>query len=202
MKFLFDLLPVLLFFAAYKFAGGSPDASHALATRLLGDGIAVSQAPILIATAVAIVATLGQVFWLIARGRKVDTMLWISLAIIVVFGGATLFFHDATFIKWKPTVLYWLFALTLAGSALFMKRNLIRALMQDQVQLPEPVWARLNLSWIAFFAVMGILNLYVAYSYSEDTWVSFKLYGGMGLMFLFVLGQGLMLSRHIEEKNS
>ncbi|EGK73022.1 intracellular septation protein [Methyloversatilis universalis FAM5] len=202
MKFLFDLLPVLLFFAAYKFAGGSPDASHALATRLLGDGIAVSQAPILIATAVAIVATLGQVFWLIARGRKVDTMLWISLAIIVVFGGATLFFHDATFIKWKPTVLYWLFALTLAGSALFMKRNLIRALMKDQVQLPEPVWARLNLSWIAFFAVMGILNLYVAYSYSEDTWVSFKLYGGMGLMFLFVLGQGLMLSRHIEEKNS
>jgi len=108
----------------------------------------------------------------------------------------------ATFIKWKPTVLYWLFALTLAGSALFMKRNLIRALMKDQVQLPEPVWARLNLSWIAFFAVMGILNLYVAYSYSEDTWVSFKLYGGMGLMFLFVLGQGLMLSRHIEEKNS
>lgn len=202
MKFLFDLLPVLLFFAAYKFAGGSPDASHALATRLLGDGIAVSQAPILIATAVAIVATLGQVFWLIARGRKVDTMLWISLAIIVVFGGATLFFHDATFIKWKPTVLYWLFALTLAGSALFMKRNLIRALMKDQVELPEPVWARLNLSWIAFFAVMGILNLYVAYSYSEDTWVSFKLYGGMGLMFLFVLGQGLMLSRHIEEKNS
>ncbi len=202
MKFLFDLLPVLLFFAAYKFAGGSPDASHALATRLLGDGIAVSQAPILIATAVAIVATLGQVFWLIARGRKVDTMLWISLAIIVVFGGATLFFHDATFIKWKPNVLYWLFALTLAGSALFTKRNLIRALMKDQVQLPEPVWARLNLSWIAFFAVMGILNLYVAYSYSEDTWVSFKLYGGMGLMFLFVLGQGLMLSRHIEEKNS
>ena len=202
MKFLFDLLPVLLFFAAYKFAGGSPDASHALATRLLGDGIAVSQAPILIATAVAIVATLGQVFWLIARGRKVDTMLWISLVIIVVFGGATLFFHDATFIKWKPTVLYWLFALTLAGSALFTKRNLIRALMKDQVQLPEPVWARLNLSWIAFFAVMGILNLYVAYSYSEDTWVSFKLYGGMGLMFLFVLGQGLMLSRHIEEKNS
>lgn len=202
MKFLFDLLPVLLFFAAYKFAGGSPDASYALATRLLGDGIVASQAPILIATAVAIVATIGQVLWLVARGRKVDTMLWISLAIIVVFGGATLFFHDATFIKWKPTVLYWLFAVTLAGSALFMKRNLIRVLMQEQVQLPEPVWSRLNASWIAFFAFMGILNLYVAYSYSEDTWVSFKLYGGMGLMFLFVLGQGAMLSRHIEEKNS
>jgi hypothetical protein len=113
MKFLFDLLPVLLFFAAYKFAGASPEASHALATQLLGQGIVASQAPILIATGVAIVATIGQVLWLMARGRKVDTMLWVSLAIIVVFGGATLFFHDATFIKWKPTVLYWLFALTL-----------------------------------------------------------------------------------------
>lgn len=202
MKFLFDLLPVLLFFAAYKFAGTSPEASHALVTRVLGDGIAASQAPILIATAVAILATVGQVLWLMARGRKVDTMLWVSLVIIVVFGGATLFLHDASFIQWKPTVLYWLFALTLAGSALFLKRNLIRSLMQEQVQLPDPVWSRLNLSWIAFFIVMGILNIYVAKNYSEDTWVDFKLYGGMGLMFLFVLGQGFMLSRHIEEKNS
>lgn len=202
MKFLFDLLPVLLFFAAYKFAGASPEASHALATQLLGQGIVASQAPILIATGVAIVATIGQVLWLMARGRKVDTMLWLSLAIIVVFGGATLFFHDATFIKWKPTVLYWLFALTLTVSVLFLKRNLIRALMQEQVELPEPVWSRLNASWIAFFTVMGVLNLYVAYSYSEEAWVNFKLYGGMGLMFLFVLAQGFMLSRHIEEKNS
>lgn len=202
MKFLFDLLPVLLFFVAYKFAGGSPEASHALATRVLGDGIVMTQAPILIATAVAILATVGQVLWLLARGRKVNTMLWVSLVIIVVFGGATLFLHDATFIQWKPTVLYWLFALTLAGSALFMKRNLIRSLMQEQVQLPDAVWSRLNLSWIAFFTVMGILNIYVAKNFSEDTWVSFKLYGGMGLMFLFVLGQGVMLSRHIEEKNS
>ncbi|WP_018410876.1 septation protein A [Methyloversatilis thermotolerans] len=202
MKFLFDLLPVILFFAAYKIAGGSPDASADLAMRVLGDSIVASQAPILIATAVAILATLGQVIWLLARGRKVDTMLWISLALIVVFGGATLVLHDATFIKWKPTVLYWLFAGTLLVSALVFRRNLIRALMEQQVQLPEPVWARLNLSWIAFFAVMGALNLYVAFSYSEDTWVDFKLYGGMGLMLLFVIGQGFMLSRHIEETNS
>jgi intracellular septation protein len=202
MKFLFDLLPVLLFFAAYKFAGASPEASHALAIQVLGPGIVATQAPILIATGVAIIATIGQVLWLIARGRKVDTMLWVSLAIIVVFGGATLFFHDATFIKWKPTVLYWLFALTLTVSVLFLKRNLIRALMQEQVELPDPVWSRLNASWIAFFTVMGVLNLYVAYSYSEETWVNFKLYGGMGLMLLFVLAQGFMLSRHIEEKNS
>lgn len=167
--------------------------------RLLGDGIAMNQAPILIATAVAILATIGQVLWLMARGKKVEVMLWVSLAIIVVFGGATLLFHDATFIKWKPTVLYWAFAGTLAGAALFLKRNLIRSLMQEQIELPEPVWVRLNLSWIAFFAVMGVLNLYVAFSYSEETWVDFKLYGGMGLMFLFVLAQGALLSRHIDE---
>jgi intracellular septation protein len=202
MKFLFDLLPVLLFFAAYKFAGASPDASHELVVRVLGDNISVSQAPILVATAVAIVATIGQVLWLLARGRKVEVMLWISLGIIVVFGGATIYLHDATFIKWKPTVLYWMFALTLTVSALFLKRNLIRKLMQPQMELPDAVWSRLNASWIGFFVVMGILNLYVAYSYSEETWVDFKLYGGMGLMFLFVLAQGFMLSRHIEEKNS
>jgi intracellular septation protein len=202
MKFLFDLLPVLLFFAAYKFAGASPDASHELVLRVLGDNISASQAPILVATAVAIVATIGQVLWLIARGRKVEVMLWISLGIIVVFGGATIYLHDATFIKWKPTVLYWMFALTLGVSALFLKRNLIRKLMQPQMELPDAVWSRLNASWIGFFVVMGILNLYVAYTYSEETWVDFKLYGGMGLMFLFVLAQGFMLSRHIEEKNS
>ncbi|MCQ9373492.1 septation protein A [Methyloversatilis sp. XJ19-13] len=202
MKFLFDLLPVLLFFAAYKFANASPEASHSLVTQALGDGIAVTQGPILIATAVAIIATIGQVLWLMARGRKVEIMLWVSLGIIVVFGGATLLFHDATFIKWKPTVLYWLFACTLAGAALFLKRNLIRSLMQAQIELPEAVWTRLNLSWIGFFAVMGVLNLYVAFSFSEETWVDFKLYGGMGLMFLFVLAQGAMLSRHVDEKNS
>jgi intracellular septation protein len=200
MKFLFDLLPVLLFFAAYKVAMVSHDASHALAVQFLGDNITAAQAPILIATAVAIIATVGQVIWVMARGRKVDVMLWVSLAIIVIFGGATLIFHDPTFIKWKPTVLYWLFAGTLGGSALFLKRNLIRALMKEQVELPDPVWSRLNLSWICFFAAMGVINLYVAYSYSEETWVDFKLYGGMGLMLLFVLGQGFMLSRHIEQE--
>jgi intracellular septation protein len=202
MKFLFDLLPVLLFFAAYKFANGSQESSHALVIQALGDGIAINQAPILIATAVAILATFGQVLWLMARGKKVEVMLWVSLAIIVVFGGATLLFHDATFIKWKPTVLYWLFAGTLAGAAVFLKRNLIRSLMQEQIELPEPVWVKLNLSWIAFFAIMGVLNLYVAFTYSEETWVDFKLYGGMGLMFLFVLAQGALLSRHIDEKKT
>lgn len=140
MKILFDLLPVILFFAAYKFAGHDPAAAHDLATRVLGEGIQATQAPILIATAVAILATAGQIAWVWFRHRKVDTMLWVSLAIIVVFGGATLFFHNPTFIKWKPTALYWLFGITLAGSELLFHRNLIRKMLEAQVRLPEPVW--------------------------------------------------------------
>lgn len=200
MKFLFDLLPVILFFAAYKFAGAQPEASHAFASQWLGDGIAVTQAPILIATAVTILATFAQIALVWLRHRRVDTMLWVSLAIIVVFGGATLLFHNPTFIKWKPTALYWLFAVVLLGAAKFTGHNLIRRMLEAQIKLPAPVWDRLNLAWAAFFAAMGVLNLYVAYSFSEETWVNFKLFGGTGLMLAFVLGQGFYLSRHLEEE--
>jgi intracellular septation protein len=177
MKFLFDFLPVLLFFVAFKFWG------------------------IFTATAVAIVTTALEVGYLKLRGRKVDTMLWISLAIIVVFGGATLVLHDETFIKWKPTVLYWLFALVLAGAAMVFRRNLIRALLEPQnLLLPEAAWAKLNWAWSAFFAVMGVLNLYVAYNYPTDTWVNFKLFGGTGLLMLFVILQAPFLARHMQHK--
>jgi len=176
MKFLFDLFPVILFFIAYKFAG------------------------IFVATGVAIAATFGQIGWVWFRRRKVDTMLWVSLAIITVFGGATLLLHDKTFIQWKPTVLYWLFAATLAGGSLFMKKNLIKSLLSEQLQLPDAAWQRMNVSWIGFFLFMGVANLYVAYNFSEDAWVNFKLFGGMGLMFAFVLVQGALLSKYIEEK--
>jgi intracellular septation protein len=119
-----------------------------------------------------------------------------------VFGGMTLIFHDETFIKWKPTVLYWSFALALAGSTLFLKKNLIRALLAEQMDLPDPVWAQLNWSWCGFFVFMGFANLAVAFAFgfSTDVWVNFKLFGGTGLMFVFVLIQGLLLSKYIEEK--
>ena len=176
MKFLFDLFPVILFFAAYKFAD------------------------IYVATGVAIAATVAQVGWVRFRHGKVDKMLWVSLGLIVVFGGMTLLLHDPTFIKWKPTILYWLFATVLLGSALLFGKNLIRAMLEQQVALPEPLWARLNLAWIAFFAAMGALNLYVAYNYSEADWVNFKLFGGMGLMFAFIVAQGLMLAKYVEQE--
>ncbi|MFZ5509028.1 MAG: septation protein A [Pseudomonadota bacterium] len=200
MKFLFDLFPVILFFLTYKFANGNLEGAAAFAGSLLGAGIAAAQAPILLATAVAILATFAQVGWLLARGRKVDVMLWVSLGIIVVFGGATLAFHNPTFIKWKPTVLYWLFAAVLLGSALFLRKNLIRKLLGEQLTLPDHVWTQLNGAWIAFFVFMGVANLYVAYSFSENAWVNFKLYGGMGLMLAFVVVQGVMLAKYIEEK--
>ncbi len=126
-------------------------------------------------------------------------MLWASLAIIVVFGGLTLYLRDKTFILWKPTVLYWLFAAVLAGGAL-LGRNLIRALLSEQMSLPEPVWRRLNWSWVGFFAFMGLLNLYVAYNYSEKIWASFKLFGGMGLMLAFVVAQSAFLAKYVEDK--
>jgi intracellular septation protein len=149
---------------------------------------------------VAIAATFLQIGWLKWRRRKVDTMMWVTLIIIVVFGGATLALHDETFIKWKPTVLYWLFGAVLGAAELLFRKNLIRAMLGEQVRLPDVAWTRLNWSWAGFFVFMGAANLYVAFNFSTDTWVNFKLFGGMGLMLLFVLLQAAFLARHVEEK--
>ena len=204
MKLLFDLFPVILFFAVFKFAGAQPDAAQAFAAQylmfLVADGeITAKQAPILLATAVAILATLGQVLWLLLRRRHVDTMLWVSLVIIVVFGGATIYFHDEMFIKWKPTVLYWCFALALLGAQLLMRKNLIRSLMGKQMSLPDPVWDKLNLAWSGFFAAMGALNLYIAFNFPLELWVNFKMFGFIALMIAFVIAQTIYLSRYLKE---
>ena len=176
MKFLFDLFPVILFFVAFKFAG------------------------IYAATAVAMGATVAQIAWVWFRHRKVEPMLWVSFGVIAVFGSATLLLQDETFIKWKPTVLYWLFAASLLIAQLAFRKNLIRAMMGKQLQLPEPAWTRLLWSWVAFFTLMGLANLYVAFNYSTDQWVNFKLFGGMGLMFAFVIAQALLLARYMGEE--
>ena len=204
MKLLFDLFPVILFFAVFKFAGAQPEAAQAFASQYLSflvvDGaISAQQAPILLATAVAILATLAQVVWLLLRRRHVDTMLWVSLVIIVVFGGATIYFHDELFIKWKPTVLYWCFSLALLGAQLILRKNLIRSLMGQQMTLPDPVWGKLNLAWGAFFAAMGVLNLYVAFNFPLELWVNFKIFGFLGLMIAFVIAQTAYLSRSLKE---
>ncbi len=178
MKFLFDIFPVILFFAAFKFYD------------------------IYVATAVAIAATALQIGWVWIKHRKVDNMQWISLGLIVAFGGATLLLRDETFIKWKPTVLYWLFAVVLLVAEYGFRKNLIRSMMDKQVSAPDPVWHKLLLAWIGFFSVMGILNLYVAYGFSTDIWVNFKLFGGIGLMIIFVIAQAVLLAPHIKEKEA
>lgn len=176
MKLLFDLFPVILFFAAYKLAD------------------------IYVATGVAIAATFAQIVWVWFRHRKVDTMLWVSLGLIVVLGGMTLLFRDETFIKWKPTVLYWVFAGVLLASATLFGKNLIRIMMSAaQIDAPDHVWGRLNLAWAVFFGFMGAANLYIAQNFPTDTWVNFKLFGSMGLMLVFILAQGFWLSRHMPD---
>jgi len=201
MKLLFDLFPVILFFATFKYYGSNPEGAAALVASLLGSAVLdVKQAPILLATIVVIVATMAQIAWVHFRHGKVDKMLWVSLVLVSVFGGMTLIFQDETFIKWKPTILYWAFAGSMAFAALVLRKNPIKAMLGEQMTLPEPVWGKVNLSWIAFFLFMGVLNLIVAFNFPTDTWVNFKLFGGMGLLLLFVLGQGLMLSKYVEDK--
>lgn len=175
MKLLIDFFPIILFFAAFKAWG------------------------IYAATAVAIVATIVQIAYLRFKTGKVETMQWVSLGVIVVFGGATLLAHDENFIKWKPTVLYWLMGGALPVGLVLFKKNFIKSLMGAQMQLPDSVWNTLNWAWTGFFAVMGVLNLWVAFNFDTDTWVNFKMFGGIGLMLAFVVGQALYLGRYLKE---
>lgn len=200
MKLLFDLFPVILFFATYKFA--SHDHAGSGSCLATAQSLPLLQEPILLATVVAIVATFAQVGWLLMRKKKVDVMLWISLAIIVFFGGATLYFRNPTFIQWKPTVLYWLFASILLFASFVLKKNLMQQLMGEQVVLPDHVWPKLNGAWIVFLYAIGAANLGAMQIFSCDGWVSFKLYGLTGLMFVFVIGQALFLAKYMEEEKT
>ncbi|HEY0490684.1 MAG TPA: septation protein A [Telluria sp.] len=210
MKFLFDLFPILLFFGVFKLGERNPDVAHGIVSDYLsglisGGTIAPDQAPIILATVVVILATLAQIGYVKLRGRKVDGMLWLSLAVITVFGGATIYFHDETFIKWKPTILYWVFAGALMISQFGFKKNLIRQVMEPNIKLPEPVWTRVGLSWMVFFFLIGVLNLFAAFVvFKGDTsaWVSFKLFGLTGIFFAFVVGLMMFLSKYIEEEKA
>ncbi|MFZ1809559.1 MAG: septation protein A [Candidatus Nitrotoga sp.] len=176
MKLLFDLFPVILFFVAFKMFN------------------------VYVATGTAIVANIAQIGWVKWRHGKVDTMLWVSFAIIAVFGGATLILHDETFIKFKPTILYWVFAIILLGSNLLLKKNLMRTLLKEKMTLPTKVWNHVNLSWSLFFVLLGVVNLYVAFNFSTDAWVNFKLFGATGMMLVFVLLQAMALSKYVQEE--
>ena len=180
MKFLFDLFPVILFFVAFKIAG------------------------IYVATGVAIAATLVQIAWTAYHHRKVDAMLWVSFGVIVVFGGATLAFHNDTFIKVKPTALYWIFAIGLMVSQLGFGKNMMEVMMGKQIELPHRIWGQINMAWAAFFTVLGILNLIVVFVLhaTDSQWVNFKLFGCTGLMIVFIVAQSLWLAKYIKHDES
>lgn len=205
MKLLFDFLPIILFFGSFKYAEGHKEWAAAFASQhfgglVSGGVVGPNEAPVLLATLVVIAATLTQVLWMAARGKKIDLMLWVSLGLVVVLGGATVWFHNETFIKWKPTLLYWVMGASFALSQWVFGKNLLRVLLGEQLQLPEFVWKRLNLAWVTFFALMGVLNLWVAYHFSTDAWVNFKAFGGIGLMLAFTVAQGLYLGRYVEDE--
>jgi len=173
MKLLTDFLPILLFFIAYKMFD------------------------IYVATAVAIAATFLHVAITWLKTRKVAIMQLVTLAILVVFGGLTLYLHNEQFIKWKPTVINWLFGVAFLGSQFFGEKTVVERLMSAQITLPDQIWRRLNLSWVAFFLIMGGANLYVMYNFDRDTWVNFKLFGMLGMTMVFLVIQSMFLSRHI-----
>lgn len=174
MKFLADFFPVLLFFGAYQ----------------LYD--------IYVATATAIVASFVQVGASWFRHRKVEKMHLVTLGLLVVFGGLTLALRDPLFIKWKPTVVNWLFAAAFLGSHYVGERPIIQRMMSQAVTLPPEIWHRLSIAWVLFFLGVGAINLLVAFSFSEETWVNFKLFGMLGLTILFVIGQAVYLAKHMK----
>jgi len=203
MKIFLDFLPLLLFFIVGKYADNNVEWAARFATEhfgflVSGGVVGTVEASALLATIVVIVATTLQIAYLLVARKKIDLMLWVTFALVVTLGGATIWFHNATFIKWKPSVLYWAMGLAFWISQVIFQKNLLQTLIGKQLQLPTSVWQRLNFAWIAFFGLMGLLNLYVAYTYSISTWFTFKAFGATGLMLLFMLAQGMYLSKHIQ----
>ena len=202
MKIFLDFLPLLLFFGVGKYADRNAEWAARFATdhfgfMVSGGVVGTEEASALLATIVVILATGVQISYLLSRGKRVDMMLWVTFALVVLLGGATIWFHNATFIKWKPSVLYWVMGLAFWLSQALFRKNLLQTMLGEQLQLPAPVWQRLNLAWITFFGALGVLNLYVAYWFTTSTWFTFKAFGVTGLMLVFMVAQGFYISKHM-----
>lgn len=205
-KFLFDLFPVLMFFITLKVAEKTASAGAILADIFTTLGVSIvvkpNLVPVMLATIAVILASLIQITWVKIKHGKVDKALILSAGLVVVLGSMTLYLQNDAFIKWKPTILYWAFAVVLVAAELFWKKNFIKVMMEKSMPLPETVWKTLNFSWAIFFVCLGLLNLYVAFNYSIDTWASFKLFGTTGIMFVFIIAQTLMLSKYLPSEES
>jgi intracellular septation protein len=202
MKQLFDFFPILLFFIVYKFYLDLPDELITTTNTLfpfMGMQAGDAKYAIYLATLVAILATIVQVGLTAIVSKKVEKMHLITLLLLIVFGGATLLLKDPTFIKWKPTAINWLFAAVFLGSHFIGAKPLVQRMMGHAVELTDQrIWYKLNYAWIGFFVFSGIANLIVAFSFSEDIWVDFKLFGLMGLTLIFVVGQAFYLAKYID----
>ncbi len=179
MKLLLDFLPIIIFFVVYKTSGD-----------------------IILATAVLIPATMLQMLYTWIRTHRIEKMQLVTLVLVILMGGATILFQDKTFIQWKPTVVNWLFGAAFLGSHFIGQKTIVQRLMDASITLPTQVWRNLNIAWVIFFISMGIVNLAVAYSMSEEAWVNFKLFGMLGLTLVFILAQGLYMTRHIQNDAS
>jgi intracellular septation protein len=190
MKQLAEFVPIALFFIVYQLNGENIS---------LG-GWAYTFDGIYSATAVLMVATMLQVVLTYAITRELEKrLLWMLLA-VMLFGGATLVLRNQMFIQWKPTIFNWVLAVVFGGSQFFSDKNLMQRTLGSQIQLPNPVWTRLNLLWVSNFAIVGTLNLVVAYGYSEATWVSYKLYSAIGFTLLLTILTALLISPHLKDE--
>jgi len=204
MKFLYDFFPVILFFVAYKiFPGLSPE-TIAPVNQLTALGLdpAASSHAILFATLVAIIASFIQVSLYRMRHGRFERMHLVSLGILTLVGGATLVLRDPIYFMWKPTLLNWLFALIFLGSMWIGRKPLVERMMGGSISVPSEIWKRLNLAWVGFFLLTGVLNILVAYQFSEETWVNFKMFGLLGLTVIFIFLQAFYLARYMPEAAS
>jgi len=201
MKLLVDMFPIILFFVTFKFYAVffPADSNLCLASLCISGGDAGA---IYAATLVAMIVAIIQVIYEWVTRGKVETMLIITLAMIVILGGATLIFQDEMFIKWKPSLVNWAFGLAFLGSQYIGEKPLIQRMMETNVHLTEEkIWKKLNLVWAIFFMSLGVINLYVAYHFNTETWVNFKLFGLLGLTFAFIIAQAFYLTRYIVEEH-
>jgi intracellular septation protein len=189
VKQLIDFIPLLLFFIVYKVPAHTLDLA----------GYSLQLGDIYSATKVLIVSSVVVYGALYLKQRKLEKGQWLTLIACLVFGSLTLAFHSETFLKWKAPAVNWIFALVFAGSHFIGDRLLIKRVMGHALTLPEPVWTRLNIAWIVFFIICGAANLFVAFTF-ERFWVDFKVFGSLGMTLLFLVGQGIYLSRYLHEK--
>jgi intracellular septation protein len=206
VRLLLDLLPVFVFFVAFKIAKSFPDATTAMVIAYFGtlDGARDQQtelSAVIVASISAIAATVIQITWLLLRRMQVKPSVWISAVLIVVFGGLTVWLHNEWFIKWKPSILYWIFAAALAAGKWIWGRNLLGSLFSNEFDVPDAVWDRLLVAWTIFFVILGAANLVVAYMWSTEAWVNFKTFGLMGFTFGFSLLTAIYMARFLPKQS-